>query len=366
VNGHAARLARGPFTIGIEILPFELIAVLSDHCGFVRGQRRWPLPSMSAGTVVEYVGKAARDLTVTSLGLELPHPSVGIGVQLGGPVDTRNGTVMLYSNHPTDPTTRRLNLPPYRWQGEKLAERVEAETGCRTVLENDANAVAACEQKSVAGQKVASFGVILVRDGVGCSVILDNKQLQSPMELGHLRIRPDGRLCDCGQRGDIESEAGRRAMRAIAREETGMHADLEWMAAVDLANGDGEQADQALRAFQRAGQAIARGVETLVTLHGLPQVVVYAPDELIDDGSRAADTFKHHVRQFEAFPRDRACQVIFKPLRLTDGALGAALVALNRLFGVRLSSDSPDWSISDDLSPAPRRDLPSSQSGHRA
>jgi glucokinase len=362
----AEHLAQGPFTIGIEILPFGLIGVVSDQRGVVHGQRRCSLPGMSVGTVVEYVARVARDLAVTSLGLDLPNPAIGIGLQLGGPVDTRTGTVILYSNHPTDPTTRRPDLP-YRWRGEKLAELVEEATGCRAVLENDANAVAAYEQKFGAGQEVSSFGVILLRDGVGGSMILDGKQLQVPMELGHLVVRPGGRVCDCGQQGDIESEAGRRAIRAMTREEARISADLEWQAAVELANGEGEQADKALRAFERAGEAVALGIAALVTLHGLARVVIYAPDELIEPGKRAADAFMREVGKFKPFPPDRACRVALKPLRLTDGALGAALVALNRLFSAGLASNSPNWSTSDDLaSPSPRREAPSSQSSHRA
>lgn len=364
----ANNLNRDPVAIGIEILPDQLSGVLTDHYGVVLGHRRWSLPDMEVGTVVNYVAKVARDLAITSLGLDLPHPCIGIGLQLGGPVDTSTGTVIFYKNNPTDPTSKPHRN--YEWVNVKLAELVEEETGCRAVLENDANAFAIREQKFGVGHEFATYAVVLIRDGVGCSMVVDNKLLSRPLELGHIVVRPGGRTCECGQIGDIESQAGRRAIRAVVREEAGTSADLEWQAAIQLARGEDDQADKALLAFERAGDAIAHGVATLVTLLNPPCVVIYAPDELIESGknSRVADTFKRAVDDYSqyTFPQHRRCDIVTRPLRLTTGALGAALIALHRLFSVRLASTPPNWSAPDDLpAPSPRRESPSRQAGNR-
>ena len=148
----ANSLATGPFAVGIEILPRELSVVLADHYGTVHGHRRWPLPDMEVSTVVEYARKAAKDLVATHLGMDLRNRCIVIGLDLGGPVDTRTGTVICYENNPTDPTALKLEQR-YRWEGEKLAQLMEQATGCRTVLENDASAFAALEQKIGVGQE---------------------------------------------------------------------------------------------------------------------------------------------------------------------------------------------------------------------
>jgi hypothetical protein len=181
----ANSLGVGPFAIGIEILPHELFCVLTDHYGMIHGRRRWQLPNMEVGTVVKCVAKAVGDLAATVLGLDLPNPCIVIGLSLGGPVDPRAGTVILYENNPTDPTTLKPDLR-YRWEGVKLAELVEQETGCRTVLENDASALAAYEQKFGVGQEMPTYAVILIRDGVGHSMTVDGKQLPGPLEFGHI------------------------------------------------------------------------------------------------------------------------------------------------------------------------------------
>lgn len=361
----ASILDHGPFSIGIEILPHELSGVVTDHQGLIHGHRRWPLPDMEVDTVVRHIAKVARDLAVTALGLDLPHPAIGIGLQLGGPVDAHTGTIILYQNHPTDPTI----LPPHlrwRWEGVELAELVEEATGCRTVLENDASAFAARELKFGVGQQTGTYAVVLIRDGVGQSMVMDHKLLPGPFEFGHIVVWPDGRACECGLVGDIESQAGRRAIRAFAREQTGISADLEWEAAVELARGYGDLADKALVAFERAGEAIGRGIATLVTLLNPACVVIYTPSEMIEPSggsTRVADAFKNAVEEFRqnTFPRTRRCGLVTRPVRPTDGALGAALIALSRVFSVPLAPTSPNWSTSNDPAgfPPPRRESPS-------
>ncbi len=370
VLDRANSLAAGPFGIGVEILPRELSVVLTDHYGIIHGRRRWPLPSMEVSTVVEYVAKAARDLAATHLGLDLPNRCIVIGLVLGGPVDTRTGTVICYENNPTDPAALKPDQR-YRWEGEKLAELVEQESGCRTVLENDTSALAAVEQKFGVGQEIATFAVVLIRDGVGFSMVVDNKLLTHLLELGHVIVFPDGRICECGLVGDIESQAGRRAIRAVVHEAAGLSRDPEWEDVVQLALGDSDQAVRALRAFDRAGEAIGRGIATLVTLFNPACVVIYAPHELIepsDGNSRIAGAFMGAVEEFRryTFPLKGQCRIVTRVPQPTDGPLGAALIALARLFSVPLAPTSPNRSPSNGPAslPSPRRESPSAS--HRA
>jgi glucokinase len=358
-------LATGPFAIGIEILPRALSVVLIDHYGIIHGRRGWPMPDMEVSTVVEYAAKAARDLAATHLGLDLPNRCIVIGVDLGGPVDTRTGTVICYENNPTDPRALKPDQR-YRWEGEKLAELVEQETGCRTVLENDTSAFAAFEQKFGVGQEFPTFATILVRDGVGFSMVVDCKLLERLVELGHVIVFPDGRMCECGLIGDIESQAGRRAIRAVVRDETGLSRDPEWEEAVQLALGDSGQAVKALRAFDRAGEAIGRGIATVMTLLHPACVVIYAPHELIepsDGNSRIADAFIGAVEKHRqhTFPPQGQIRLVTKVPQPTDGPVGAALIALSRLFSVPLAPTSPNRRASNGPASlrSARREFPS-------
>jgi glucokinase len=361
----ANSLATGPFAVGIEILPRELAVVLVDHYGNVHGHRNWPLPNMEVTTVVKYARKAAKDLVATHLGMDPGNRCIVIGLDLGGPVDTRAGTVICYENNPTDPTALKPEQR-YRWEGEKLAHLIEQATGCRTVLENDASAFAALEQKFGVGREFPTFATILIRDGVGFSMVVDNKLFTRHLELGHVIVFPDGRICECGLVGDIESQAGRRATRAVVREEVGLSRDPEWQDAVQLALGDSDQSASALRAFDRAGEAIGRGIATVMALFNPDCVVIYAPHELIepsDGNSRIADAFIGAVEKHRqlTFPPHGQCRLVTRAPQPTDGPLGAALIALSRLFGVPLAPTSPNRSTSNGPAsfPSPRRESPS-------
>jgi glucokinase len=336
----AARLGSARFAVGIEVLPYELVAVLIDHAGDRRGLRRWPLPDMDVDTVVSHVALAARELVGTSLGFELPSQRVGLGLQIGGPVEARSGTVLAYANHPTDSV---YSGHAYHWREPvPLGALVQEETGCRTVVENDAAAYAIYEQRFGVGRESGTFAVILVRDGVGGGLVLDNELVPIPFEFGHIKVRPGGRKCVSGDNGCIDAYAGRRAVRAIVAELIGSETDVETIdAAISLADQDNGQGERVREAFHQAGHAVAYGIATILTLFGLSHVVIYGPRGMVDIATkrRAAAEFLRGVHEFPAltYPLFRNSMILARPLRSPEGAHGAALLALSQLFFVPLS-----------------------------
>jgi predicted NBD/HSP70 family sugar kinase len=335
----SASLDHGVFAVGVEILPWELVGVITNSNGIRMGGARWHMPGMEPKPVVERVGALTRYLVTSSIGRELPNPGICLGVQLGGPVDSTTGLVRSLKNPRDD--HGKDKPPPYEWANVELADDLRAETGCATVVENDAHAYAAYEQKMGVGQQTGSFAVVLVRDGVGAGVVVDHQLLPIPMELGHFPVWPRGRICDCGKRGCIESQAGRRAIPAVVRELTQLRVVDGFEAAVDLANKDDEHARNARSAFRKAGTSVARGVATILTTFGSNYVVIYAPEELIDSaqGGQAANSFMRAVRNFpkDTFHIAQGCELSTESLTMTArGAQGAALIALNRHFFVPL------------------------------
>ncbi|MGH3927812.1 MAG: ROK family protein, partial [Pseudonocardiaceae bacterium] len=235
---------------------------------------------------------------------------------------------------------------PYQWENVKLADLVQVATGCVTVLENDAHAYAAYEQKLGLGRRTDSFALLLIRDGVGGAVVIDNQLLPLPMEVGHIPVWPEGRECDCGKHGCVESWAGRRAIRAVVAELIGLENVDPFERAVKIADGNDDRGRVALHAFSKAGESIARGIATVLTLFGPHHVVIYGPDALIGSGrgSAAADCFMAEVGKFldHTFRFiEQQCELVtesLSPEHPGRGAQGAALTALNRHFFVSLGS----------------------------
>jgi predicted NBD/HSP70 family sugar kinase len=332
IRQRAERLDHGLFGIGIEILPYELIGVITDVKGATLTAAKVDLFSMEVDAVVAGIARLAHDLAAAKLGFDLLNPRLCLGVELGGPVDSENGMVRFYANNPHD------HAKPWTWNEVDLADRIQEATGCITVLENDAHAHAVYEQKLGVGQRSASFALLLIRHGVGAGIVVNNELLPIPAEIGHLTVVPDGRECDCGKGDHVESRAGRRAIPAVVAEKTGL-APASFERAVDLANGNHVKADLALEAFAEAGSSIAQAMASILTIFGSPHVVIYGPESLVIEGSgRVAETYMRAVRTFPGYTFEHLsnCEITTKPLEPERGAVGAALTALNRHFSVPL------------------------------
>lgn len=336
----ARTLRNGNFAVGVEILPTNLVAVLTDPTGQNYGRRRRDLPDMEVDTVVREIGVVVRELVATSLGVDLSSRRIAIGMQIGGPV--KAGVVLSWRNYQTE---SRFAAHPVQWtKPVPLAAQVEEETGCPTVIENDATAYAAYELRFGAGYQTGSFAIILVRDGVGGGIVMDHRVLSIPFEVGHLTVRTDGRMCACGNRGCIEAHAGRRAIRGIVGELMGGTTDADDIRqAIEMASSGGSR--EVLDVFREGGEAIGRGVATILTLFGVKRVVVYCDPEMcgvnkdkppVAEFFAGVDTYKQHT--FSTF---KDCEIEHKEWHSTDGALGAALVALNQLFFVPLAEVEP-------------------------
>jgi predicted NBD/HSP70 family sugar kinase len=331
------QLRFGKFAVGVEVLPERIVAVLTDHAGDRFAKRKWDLENVEPESVAGTIGEVARELASTELGLDLPNGNVVIGIQIGAPVDSRTGTVLAYRNPRDEPAHGSRLIWP---EPVPLADYVQEETGCRAVVENDAAAYAIYELKW-GGHDASSFAVVLIRDGVGAALVLQESVLPCPLELGHLNVTPalvagevvDGerRECLCGKVGCIESVAGRRAMHAVATKRKVLEASIDLETLATWTD------PQVLMVFREAGAAVAQGIATLLTLFGVELVVIHH-DKVLNPGTLAADAFHEGLSTFRdyTFEPYRGSRLETRTLKETVGAHGGALVALNRLSFVPL------------------------------
>jgi len=78
-------------------------------------------------------------------------------------------------------------------------------------IDNDANMAAYGEFRHGAGRGTQSLVLITVGTGIGSGIILEGELWQGKCgfagELGHVTVNPEGDLCNCGNRGCLETEA---------------------------------------------------------------------------------------------------------------------------------------------------------------
>jgi glucokinase len=132
------------------------------------------------------------------------NQTIAIGVGTPGPADA-SGRIALIA----------INLQG--WQDVPLADWLEAKTGKRTIVANDANCAGLGEAWLGAGQPFQNFILLTLGTGVGGAVFLNGKLFVghggAAGELGLISFNPDGPMCNSGNQGSLEQYASILAIR---------------------------------------------------------------------------------------------------------------------------------------------------------
>jgi glucokinase len=130
----------------------------------------------------------------------------GIGIGFPGPLDLDKGIV--------------LESPNLGWRNFDLKGLLEKKFKCDVVVGNDVDVGTYGEYKFGAGQKARCVVGVFPGTGIGGGCIYEGKILRgkklSCLEIGHMQMIPNGRLCGCGRRGCLETISSRLAIASDA------------------------------------------------------------------------------------------------------------------------------------------------------
>jgi glucokinase len=164
---------------------------------------------MGPKVVIDKMAKTVKEL-VAKAGLTLKD-IIAVGIGTPGPAKYSEGIIIKSTNMP-----KFKNVPICRMLNEKL--------GAPIVFDNDANVACWGEYAVGAGKGVKDIVFFTLGTGIGGGIVSNGELVhgcdENGAELGHTIIYPDGRLCNCGQRGCVEAYASadstaRRATEAI-------------------------------------------------------------------------------------------------------------------------------------------------------
>jgi glucokinase len=131
------------------------------------------------------------------------------GIGFGGPVDFA-GQRVLSSTHVAG------------WEDIALPAIIERELGIAALVENDANVGGLGEYVFGAGRGSRFMVYYTISTGVGGGIIIDGEIYRggdgNAGEFGHSPIVADGPLCDCGNRGCLESLCSGKSIGIRAQE----------------------------------------------------------------------------------------------------------------------------------------------------
>jgi glucokinase len=172
-----------------------------------------------AKVVIENMARASEQ-AVAKAGFSMDDVSA-VGLGCPGPAKYSEGIIEAATNFPTF-----RNIPVRRMLSDRLS-------GKTIVFENDANVACFGEFVAGAGKGVEDMVFFTLGTGIGGGIINKGKLLagagDNAAELGHIIIYPDGRLCNCGQKGCAEAYASatNTAKRAAEAVEAGQPSSLK-------------------------------------------------------------------------------------------------------------------------------------------
>jgi predicted NBD/HSP70 family sugar kinase len=173
---------------------------------------------------------------------------IGAGMGLSGPIDRGSGTVA-------------ATVVP-GWAGIQAGEELSRRLQVPVELDNDANLGALAEVSFGAGRGLADVVYVMMSSGVGAGLVLGGRLYHGATgiagELGHVRVRVDGAVCRCGNRGCLETIASSGALLELLRPAHG--SDLTVRDLLELVAG-GDIA--ARRLVNDAGRAVGRTLADL-------------------------------------------------------------------------------------------------------
>jgi glucokinase len=260
---------------GIDLGGTKIEAIVVDADNQVLGQARRPTPTV--GGPADVAQQLAETMVEAATAAQLETSALqGVGVGSPGSVDEAAGTV-----------TQARNLPG--WDGTfELAKTLGDKLGTPVRIGNDVQVAITAEHKLGAGRPYDSLLGVWWGTGVGGGVIIDRKLWLgrgSAGEIGHMVIKRDGAVCQCGRRGCVEAYSGRAAMEAKARKDhdDGAKTDLfkimrhrgrVRLTSAVWAHALEEQDPLATELIDRAVEALGAGIASAVNLLDIEAVVI--------------------------------------------------------------------------------------------
>jgi glucokinase len=195
---------RVPLAIGVDIGGTKVAAGLVDGEGHIVRRARRLTPSRDPRAVEQTIAEVVEEVR----GGEAVG---GVGIGAAGFVDADRSRVMF--------------APHLAWRDEPLRDELVARLGVPVIVENDANAAAWAEWRFGAGRGEPRLVCVTLGTGIGGGIVVDGVVQRGRWgmagEFGHMVVVPDGRRCECGNRGCLEQYASGNVLGREARELAG-------------------------------------------------------------------------------------------------------------------------------------------------
>ena len=176
------------------------------------------------------------------------------------------------------------------WGGTRVIEfaklLTKAMKGIPVSLTNDANAAAMGEMTYGAARGMKNFIMITLGTGVGSGIVIDGKMVYGhdgfAGELGHTcAVRHNGRVCNCGKTGCLETYCSAIGMARTAREwlemsdEPSLLRSLDKITSKDIYDAAKEGDKMALKLFDFTGRMLGEKLADFIEFSAPEAIVLF-------------------------------------------------------------------------------------------
>ena len=215
----------------------------------------------------------ALNKVIAEAGVEGQVKGIGVGAPNG--------------NYYTGTIENAVNLS---WGGTKTIEFAkllsEAMNGLPVALTNDANAAAVGEMTYGAARGMKNFIMITLGTGVGSGIVINGDVVYGhdgfAGELGHTAaVRSNGRTCNCGKTGCLETYASATGVARTAREwleltdEPSVLRSLDNIASKDVYEAAKDGDKLALKIFEFTGKILGRSFADFIAFSSPEAIVLF-------------------------------------------------------------------------------------------
>lgn len=244
---------------------------------------------------------------------------IGIGIGVPGIVDHEQGIVKLSAT--------------LAWLEVELATIIEKELNIPTVIDNELKARALAEYHLGKLTNLERTAIISFGSGVGSALIVNDNiyrgSTNSAGEIGHTTVDINGRRCECGKRGCLQTYIIEDELVKVAKRNT----DEQITQLDDIFKHYHDKKQWAIELIEQAIEYIHVTISNVVCM--------YNPDTVIIDGL-LIDKLQHYDIEIERAkhqqyvwePLEGSYQLVYSLLGNQGVTLGASLLAKNHFFDV--------------------------------
>ena len=263
------------FVMGMEFWAESISVAILDFAGSTMYSRCWPMNPADRGDVINKLTAIYRDALRES-GTDADK-LLGLCVAAPGQVNIDTGELVQYS---------RLGIADIN-----LREVLEKELDVPVLVHNNAAAVAWDECRMGICEESRSLFMIMIRAGVGGAFIDDGEifvtKTHTTLEIGHIAVEYDGRPCDCGSSGCLETYLSEGALL----EDLAAAGNPKDIAELDALISEGRP--EVGRILDEKAGLLAQAVRNLISLFGPEMFLIVSRSEEL--GRYLADRVRAEV-----------------------------------------------------------------------